>query len=183
MISVMPTTGELRASLPGDGIVARPDVTMDRAFTVTAAADEVWPWIVQLGKDRAGWYFPRRIERVIPRSRRGLRKIDPRYQSLSVGNVIPDYGGADATFEVDRIEPGRLIVYRSVRGRMAMTWTISLTTAGDGRSRLHFRVILGPVKHRRLAEFGGGLFDYITILGLAAGLQERLTESQSTRQR
>ena len=156
--------------------MSQPDVTMDRAFTLDAPADDVWPWIVQLGKKRAGWYFPRAVERFIPRSRRGLRAIDPRWQSLEVGDVIPDYGGAEATFEVDRIRPGRLIVYRSVRGRMSMTWTINLTTVGDGRTRLHFRVILGPVKRRRLAETGGGFFDYVTILGLAAGLRERLAE-------
>lgn len=176
MMSVEPTAEERGTPLPGDDIVIRPDVRMDRAFTVDAPTSDVWPWIIQLGKKRAGWYFPRSVERFIPPGRRGVRAIDARYQSLKPGDVIPDYGGARATFEVDRIEPGRFVSYRSVRGTTQVTWTIQLSTVGDARTRLHFRLILGPIKHRRLAETGGGFFDWVTILGMAQGLRERLAE-------
>ena len=177
MISVKATPAEHGAPLEGDDIVAHPDVTMDRAFTVDAAMSDVWPWIAQLGKQRAGWYFPRSVERFVPKKRRALRTVDARYQDLEAGDVIPDYGGAEATFEVALIEPGQLIVYRSFRGRTSVCWAIRLTAVGDGRTRLHFRLQLGSVKHKRLAEIGGGFFDYVTILGLAAGLQERLSDS------
>ncbi len=62
------TPAESAAVRPGDGIVEVADVVMDRAFTVPDAPDRVWPWIVQLGKRRAGWYLPRRVERFLPAS-------------------------------------------------------------------------------------------------------------------
>ncbi|MDQ3157102.1 MAG: hypothetical protein M3Q98_10320 [Actinomycetota bacterium] len=174
LISVKATRLEHAAPLPGDDIVARPDVTMDRAFTVDAAPSVVWPWIVQLGKQRAGWYFPRSVELFIPKKRRGSRTIDARFQDLGVGDVIPDYGGTGAYFEVAQIDAGRLLVYRSTRGNTNLSWAIRLTPSEGQKTRLHFRLILGPVKRKRLAEVAGGFFDYTTILGLAAGLQERV---------
>lgn len=177
LISVKATPQEHAAPLPGDDIVVRPDVTMDRAFTIGAPPAIVWPWIVQLGKQRAGWYFPQSVEFFIPKKRRGSRTIDARFQGLDVGDVIPDYGGADAYFEVAQIEPGHLLVHRSTCGHANLSWAITLTPIDGERTRLHFRLILGPVKRKRLAEVGGGFFDYATILGLAAGLQERVRKS------
>ncbi|MGH3458433.1 hypothetical protein, partial [Aeromicrobium sp.] len=68
-LSVRATAGEVAASLPGDDLV-RADVTMDRAFTLDASPSVVWPWLVQVGKDRAGWYLPHVVERFVPRRRR-----------------------------------------------------------------------------------------------------------------
>jgi hypothetical protein len=56
--SVAADEAERRAARPGDDMIARPDVVMDRAFTVAAAPAAIWPWLVQLGKQRAGWYLP-----------------------------------------------------------------------------------------------------------------------------
>ena len=67
-----------------------------------------------------------------------------------------------------------VLVYRSTRGRTAVSWAIVVGADGSGGSRVHLRLRLGPVKHRRLAEVGGGLFDWLTIAGLAAGLGERV---------
>ena len=41
--------------LPGDEIVPFARGTT-RAVMIAALADEVWPWVVQLGPDRAGYY-------------------------------------------------------------------------------------------------------------------------------
>ncbi|GAA1929916.1 hypothetical protein [Nocardioides hwasunensis] len=56
--------------LPGDDLVTA-DVVMDRGFDLAAPPHDVWPWLVQLGKRRAGWYLPRSVERFVPPSRRG----------------------------------------------------------------------------------------------------------------
>src|ERR1700685_346708 len=98
--SVAATPAEREATRPGDDIIARPDVVMDRAVAVGAPAVTVWPWIAQLGKKRAGWYLPRTIERFMPHRGRAVRGIYPAWQHLAVGDVIPDYGGQNATFEV-----------------------------------------------------------------------------------
>jgi len=68
--NVAATAAERRATRPGDRLIEPADVVMDRAFTVDAPAEAVWPWLVQLGKNRAGWYLPRGVERFVPRGRR-----------------------------------------------------------------------------------------------------------------
>lgn len=173
--SVHATAAEVAAPLPGDHLVAA-DVTMDRAFTLDAAPAEVWPWLVQVGKGRAGWYFPRSVERFVPEARRGARRILPELQQHDVGHVISDWGGRDATLTVAEVDVGRALVYRSQRGRISFSWALVLTPVGE-RTRVHSRVRLGPVRRRWLAEYGGGPFDLVTIWGMAAGLRERLAET------
>lgn len=168
------TASERRAALPGDGLVAA-DVVMDRGFDLAATPDEVWPWLLQLGKRRAGWYLPTSVERVVPRSRRALRHLEPRFLDHRVGDVIADWGGADATFTVAAIEEPSLILYTSQRGRMDLTWCLHLTPVpATGATRVHLRLRLGPVRRRRLVSAVGGLFDAATVVGLAAGLRERV---------
>lgn len=164
---------EVRASRPGDDIVPDAAVVMDRAFDVPGSPAQVWPWLLQLGKRRAGWYLPQGVERVVPRSRRGLRHLDERFTVLHVGDVIPDWGGKDETFTVADLQPPDHLVYRSQRGRTAVSWAICLRPAGAAGTRVHLRLRLGPVKHVSLAERVGGAFDLATIALLAAGLRER----------
>lgn len=171
---VRPTPAERSAALPGDDLVEPADVVMDRAFTLDGTPNDVWPWLVQLGKRRAGWYLPRWVERLIPTSRRALRRLDPAHLGLAVGDVIPDWGGRDETFTVAELEPGRHLLHTSVRGRTRLTWCLHLTDLAGGRTRMHLRLRLAPVKHQWLAEYGGGLIDLLTISGLALGLRERV---------
>lgn len=178
--TITASAAEIAAPRSGDHIVPAADVVMDRGFTVAAPPTQVWPWLVQLGKRRAGWYLPRRIERIVPRSHRASRSIDMRWQQLRLGDAIPDYGGRDATFEVAVIEPPHTLVYRSQRGRTGLSWSITLTPIASHppsartATRVHLRLRLAPVHHRRLAETGGGLIDALTVAGMAAGLRERV---------
>ncbi len=171
---IRPTEIERNAAMAGDEIVADADAVMDRAFTVPGPADEVWPWILQLGKRRAGWYLPKAVERWTPRSRRALRTIDDRWLHLGVGDVIPDYGGRDETFTVAQIAAPHTLVYRSQRGSVSVSWSIALSPAGTDATRVHLRLRLGPVKRLWLVNSVGEMFDALTIAGLAAGLRERL---------
>ncbi|MFC4950676.1 hypothetical protein [Pseudonocardia sp. GCM10023141] len=114
--SVAATPAEIREPRAGDALVEPADVVMDRAFTVPGDPETVWPWLVQLGKGRGGWYLPASIERVLPRDRRATRRIDDRWQHLAVGTVIPDYGGRDETFTVAEIAAPTTLVHRSRRG-------------------------------------------------------------------
>ena len=171
------TAAEVAAPRAGDDVVPEADVVMDRACDLAATPSEVWPWIVQLGKGRAGWYLPRAVERVVPRSRRAAREVLPRWQGLAVGEVVPDYGGPDATFEVVQVDAPHTLVYRSTRGHTDVSWAITLSGQEQG-TRVHLRLRLGPVRRVRLAENLGGLFDALTIAGMAAGLRERLRQNQ-----
>lgn len=173
--AVRPTARERAASLPGDELLAAVDVVMDRGFTLPGTAEAVWPWFVQLGKQRAGWYLPRRLERAVAPGRRGLRHIDPRWQSLAVGDVIPDWGGRDESFEVARLEAPGVLVHRSRRGAIELTWAITLAPGPTPSStRVHLRLRLAGVRRRWLAVSAGELIDLLSVAGLAAGLRERV---------
>jgi hypothetical protein len=158
---------------------------MDRAFTVAAGPAAVWPWIIQLGKKRAGWYLPGVVERFLPRKGRAVRAILPAFQQLQAGDVIPDYGGPNATFEVATVKPPSALVYRSVRGRISLTWSLTLIPlpapgpVQGGHTRVHLRLRMGPVRRKWLAGTAGDLVDFLTIAGMAAGLKERLEAAPS----
>ena len=168
-----PSPGEVTAVLPGDDLVADADVVMDRAFTLPASPSQVWPWFAQLGKRRAGWYLPRWAEAVLPRRRRALRRIDPELQHLRPGDVIPDWGGAGASFEIVEHRPPEALVHRSTRGHLRISWAIVLRPEGTA-TRVHLRFRMAGARRVRLARVGGGLVDLLTVAGLAAGLRERV---------
>jgi len=174
--SVEASDAEKNASRPGDALVEPADVVMDRAFTVEAPPQAVWPWLVQLGKGRAGWYMPRAIERFLPAPRRAARSLNPAWLRLEGGDVIPDYGGRDATFQVAQIAPPSVLVYRSRRGRTNLTWSLALESVSSdpGRTRVFLRLRMAPVRHKLLARTAGELIDLLTVAGMAAGLAERL---------
>jgi hypothetical protein len=170
--AVAPTPAERAERLPGDDLVTA-DVQMDRAFTLPAEPEQVWPWLVQLGKGRGGWYLPRTVERWVPPRRRAVRRIVPELQHLDVGETIPDWGGREATLTLALMDPPRSLVHTSQRGKVTFSWALDLRPVAGG-TRVHSRVRLGPVRRRWLAEYVGGPFDLLTILGLAHGLRERL---------
>lgn len=170
---VQPSAAEVAAALPGDDVVPRPDAVMDRGFTVPGTPEQVWPWIVQLGKGRAGWYLPRSVEQVLPRGNRAIRVLDPRWQ-LAPGVVVPDYG-RNETLEVVTTDAPRALVYKSQRKQLTLTWVIVLAPVADG-TRLHLRLRMGPIRRKRLVATVGELFDWLTIAGMAAGLRERTAE-------
>ncbi len=50
------TEAETGRSIPGDGMVPHPRIESTRAITIKAPPDKIWPWLVQIGWKRAGWY-------------------------------------------------------------------------------------------------------------------------------
>jgi hypothetical protein len=171
--SITATPQEIKERLPGDDMVPKADVVMDRVMTLPGTPEIVWPWFVQLGKTRSGWYFPSKIERFIPKKKRALRHINPQLQDLHVGKVIDDWGGKDAKFEVAILDQLHAIVFISKRGKTSLSWAIVLKAEGEN-TKVHFRLRLSPIKAKWLANSLGNLFDALTLAGLRAGLVERL---------
>jgi hypothetical protein len=172
--SVAASPDDVRRVLPGDDLVPDADVVMDRAFDLPASPETVWPWFLQLGKRRAGWYLPHSVERFLPASRRARRHLDPGLVAeAEVGHVIPDWGGRDATFEMAVVEPPRALVHTTTRGRTRGSWAIVLTPH-DGATHVQLRLRLSPVERPWLARTLGGAIDAVTVAGLAAGLRERI---------
>jgi hypothetical protein len=162
---------------PGDELVPDANMIFDRTAVIEASSTEIWPWLIQLGKRRAGWYLPGRVERFLPTSRRATRRVDPRWQVLGVGDRIRDYGGRDQYLEVARIEPGRALVYRSERNGARFTWALLLEPQGPRTTTLHLRFrgrVTSRGWRRRAIVAGGDLFDRATAELMLAGLRERV---------
>lgn len=85
------TDDELKASMPGDEEVRRPIIAATRAVSINAPPRAVWPWIVQIGYHRAGWYAYDLFDNDdIP----SAESILPEYQKLEIGQVIGEEGNA-----------------------------------------------------------------------------------------
>jgi hypothetical protein len=169
-------TGEAERILPLDDLLPDAEIVIDRAATLAAMPEAVWPWLLQLGKDRAGWYFPEWVERVIPAANRGSRHLEPGYQLLEVGDHVLDWGPGRPTLEVAVIDPPRDLGFTSTRGRSTITWLLHVEAEGDAASRLHLRLRIER-PHDWLTPviaYGGGCFDWLTVVGLFGGLRDRL---------
>ena len=147
------TAAERGVALPGDDVVARPQVVATHAATLPATPERIWPWLVQVGWHRGGWYTPRWVDVLLfPDNWPSATEIIAAHQHLEVGDFVPD--GAPETecgFVVREIEPGKHMVLESTthlplswrrRGiaRLHWTWTFQLHPVGGERAtRLVFR--------------------------------------------
>ncbi len=98
---------ETTRPLPGDEVVTEPVASETRGITIDAPPDRVWPWLLQMGFGRAGWYSYDRLDQ------RGKSSdaIVEEWQHLVVGDIVPTHPGGG--FEVAAIEPGRSLVLKS----------------------------------------------------------------------
>jgi hypothetical protein len=145
------TKAERALTLPGDDIVADPTVVTDHAITVDAAPEDVWPWLVQMGWGRGGWYTPRWVDRLLfPANGPSARRIHPELQDLQIGDFVLD--GPPATecgLYVEVLEPERALVLHSTShlplswrawAAVDWSWAFVLTPLAEGQhTRFHFR--------------------------------------------
>lgn len=107
------TDAEVAKPLPGDELLASPTLTTTRAVTIDAPPTVVWPWLLQMGQDRAGFYSYDWLENLVGLRFHNARTIVPEWQHLAVGDQLrsaPASAGPDAGFTVVAIDPGRALV-------------------------------------------------------------------------
>jgi hypothetical protein len=95
---------ETAEPLPGDDLVPEPKTTDTRGIDIAAPPEQVWPWLVQMGYKRAGWYSYDAIDM----NQGSSRDIVPEYQSVEVGQVMPTHAGGG--FIVKIAQPGKALV-------------------------------------------------------------------------
>ena len=72
--------------MPGDDIVSKPTFNATRAISIHATAENNYPWIVQMGITRAGWYSYDLLDNLAKPS---AKVIIPEFQNLKIGDIIP----------------------------------------------------------------------------------------------
>ena len=88
----------------GDDLVPDATVTETRGVEIDAPPDAVWPWLVQMGYNRAGWYS----YDLVDMKGASVDTILPELQHLAVGDLVPN--SPDTSFVVRALEPGRALV-------------------------------------------------------------------------
>lgn len=126
------TEEEVHMALPGDEVLPHPLVETTHAITISAPAGEVWPWLVQMGYYRAGWYtdpswWDRPADEYLKALRRkeaeesgmgdreapSAERVIPEFQDLKVGDTILDGPPGTAFFTVRLVETNRALVLYS----------------------------------------------------------------------
>ena len=134
---------ESDGSLPGDDLTANPDLTATRAITVHTSADQVWPWIAQLGQGRGGFYSYDVLENLVGCDINSADQIVPEWQHITVGDQVklhPEVGLAVAA-----LERGRSLVLRggvpigNTSPPYDFTWAFVLQEQPEGTTRLLVR--------------------------------------------
>jgi hypothetical protein len=147
------TPEERTATIPGDELVPEPVVMTNHAITIDAPPSAIWPWLVQMGWGRGGWYTARWVDRLLfPANGPSADVIVPELQHLTVGEFVPD--GAPETktgFIVRQLVPERDLVLHSTshlplswreppRAELDWSWAFHLTPIDGGtRTRYLFR--------------------------------------------
>jgi hypothetical protein len=140
------TKDEVQRSLPGDELVPNPKFRWNQAVSIKASAAEVWPWLVQIGNQRAGWYSWDGLHRLmgvagsVDDPRRSANRIIPELQDLKVGDQIrmmPEDMGAPG-YKVVAIEPERALVTH-IDDENGASWVWVLEPIDETTTRLIVR--------------------------------------------
>ena len=177
---------DIHRSLPGDSIVPGANWVINRSAILNAPINEVWPWIQQLGRNRAGWYAPNWLESIY--GHHALKNIDTSYQHVRNGDVLDDWGpGYQRVLRID--SPNVLLVDEVKKTKSPTTGKDSLVsldasilTILEKVDSIHTRIIYrlrGKVSlwYYIPARGLGGLFDFATFNMMTAGLNERLKKA------
>ncbi|MGZ4654880.1 hypothetical protein [Oryzihumus sp.] len=142
------TQAEVRADFPGREIVPGGTRSATMATTIDAPPAQVWPWLVQMGTDRGGWYSWDRLDNF---GRRSAHRVHPEWQPIEVGDRFIARPDRSQWWEVAALEPERFLALRmslDLRGRpfdpvgerpsrfTDSTWSFQLAELPGHRTRL-----------------------------------------------
>jgi hypothetical protein len=137
--------------LPGDDHVEAPATQVTRAIGIDAPAEAVWPWLVQIGADRGGFYSYDRLEDLFGLGIHSADEIVPEWQDRRVGDLVfANHSGTGGWYVVDMVTGEALVLQLAnpAAGRPArrdeglrweFLWTFAIVPGEDGTTRLLVR--------------------------------------------
>lgn len=142
-------------TFPGDGLILNPKKTITHSVTIHASPEQIWPWLIQMGAGRGGWYSYDKVDNAgIP----SAGKIIPEFQQLKAGDLLPAIPKSADSFIVREISPRRSLVlvvpvqdareepriHQRMTGPLRASWTLVLEPVGPGKTRLISRARIHP---------------------------------------
>jgi hypothetical protein len=128
--------------LPGDALVPEPKWTYTLGVTVDAPAEDVWPWIAQVGQRRGGFYTYQTLENMAGCKITNTTEILPEHQHPTVGGEIYLHPTAPP-MRIEIVDPPNALVLFGSPGDVGeedswgvSTWQFAVNPGPDGSSRL-----------------------------------------------
>jgi len=141
------------AKLPGDELSPRAYHTVTHAVNIQAPPEAIWPWIVQIGQDRGGFYSYTFLENLAGCAMPSVRKIVPEWQNRAAGDTVwfatPKHYGGRARMVATIVEPQRSLTlatpadWKRIQAGdegQETTWTFALVPKASGTTRLIARL-------------------------------------------
>jgi hypothetical protein len=136
------TGEEIRGAMMADELLEDPEMNATRAIEINARPEEVWPWVVQIGYKRGGFYG---FDNLDNGGHRSSDTVLLQYQDLQVGDSIPGGEYKGRTFNILKVvgmDPGREMAWVFLEGTPwgGATWSWKVYSIDDGKSRLVSRL-------------------------------------------
>ena len=125
---------EINRYMPGDELLNNPEFNTTRVVEIKASPEKVWPWIVQMGMGRGGFY---NFDMLDNAGKPSANRIIPEYQNLKVGDLILPL------LQVVKIDSQKAMLWVFLKGAGGWenaTWSWGLYEAGYGKTRLVSRL-------------------------------------------
>ena len=189
------TRHECLHALPGDEFVEDAQIVATHAITLPVPPEEVWPWLVQVGWHRGGWYTARWVDSIFfPANWPSASRIVPELQHLHVGDFVPD-GAPDTLcgFVVVEQSPHHHLVLHSTshlprswrrRGIAAVDWTwafVLVPTSGGTRMLFRWRAHTRPWWLTLGAHAALLPADYVMSRSMLHGIARRVATGRADR--
>lgn len=181
------TDEDVALALPGDELVEEPASQLTRAIAIDAPREQVWPWIVQLGADRGGFYTYDRLENLFGLDIHSADDIVEDWQHLEVGDVVQADRARTAGWYVVDLRPQEALVLkvgdltagrplrRDEKLKWEFLWTFALrdTPAGGTRLLVRERAAFDSAITRTLMA-PVGLVSFVMTRGMLLGIKSRV---------
>lgn len=179
------TDDETSGHLPGDELLANPDLVATRAITIDAAPDAVWPWLVQLGQARGGFYSYTVLENLAGCRIHNADRIVPEWQHIAVGDEVRLHPES-ALMIVAAVHPGEALVLRSglppedTSTPFYFTWAFAVAGQPDGTTRLVVRERYAYARAwAALLVEPAAVISFLMTRKMLRGIRDRATRSSA----
>lgn len=161
---------EVSRSMPGDDLVDQPTFNATRAVTIAARPEHIWPWLLQIGINRAGWYSYDWLDNL---GRPSATEIIPELQDLKTGDLIPISPNGQHGLRVWNFAPHEWMLWVDDQGQTSWLWLLDPvdgdTTRLITRVRMRYQWLHPGIAFDLLVEFG----DLVMMRKCMLGIKER----------